>query len=476
MGLRRVLCPARLALAYIAFSSSSYAITSLDDEQMSQVDGAGIAMVLENIRAVMAPTSYIETIGSPETGTQASNGTWLLGWGNYQWMGLSMTGTGAGMAYNGSCSTSGSSGDLGCPIGTGAIANMAAFDNPYLLRVYSYSGYDMANNANVPNTVVELLGPNDMDTYRWAFWGQIASMDNGTGKNVQDYLQSQTIIEGKPATFKYSPLIAGTQTNGSAVNPMIGSTVRLFRTTTTNTSDANYSVLGMNYISTLSGNFRFSVGQQGGSGASVSAINNIPVFDDQEGLFFKNVYAYLPMGQLNYQSLVVNANGTSSTSNGNFVVELTEIPTPNAGGQCVYGESSACAAAYGLISGDTTGYATAFSSRAAFTGSGASYGNAVSGTGYYQTHGYVEWGFYAPGCTTTSACQTAPSETSTSDGMYFVSGNGGTDSFTTHADSSDPYANSSSYTHTNTQVNIGTSHIEGLLLQHMKITSLGAGH
>ncbi len=64
------------------------------------------------------------------------------------------------------------------------------------------------------------------------------------------------------------------------------------------------------------------------------------------GLYFRNVEAFIPLGQLYYQALVLNAVGTS----GNFSLELTQIPGDN---PTVYGRY------YGLQSGDALGYETA---------------------------------------------------------------------------------------------------------------------
>ncbi len=488
-----------------------WALSDLSDSQMSAVDGEGVAIVLENIRATMAPTSYVEAVGSPDTDPSviASNGAPLFSGANYQFLGLSVTGTGPGEGFGGSgCNTGGLSGDLACALGTAAISNLAAFDNPLILRVHSYDGYNLSNNY-VPNTVVELLGPTNMDPFRLALWTQITQLNNsGGGVASNGLFQGQLIMEGKLASFKYSPLIGGVSAN----NPMAGFDARLFQVSDSNAGDPNYQALGLNMTSAFSGDMRISVNQ---TSASPNALNQVPVFDQQEGLFIKNLYVYLPMGGLNYQALVFNTNGTASTSNGNFMIELTAIPAPS-GGDCTFGQASACAAAYGLVSGDSSGYGTAFDSRAPMSGSGSGFGNSVSSTTYYQSHGYIDMGLYNPGCTTSTQCGIAPTAGSTSDGIYFATGNNLQNTATAAANTEVGFNSSgscsdtwcvehSNYSYTtggtapNTQtvyngtnnnttttnpsgsgynpgiINLGTAHMDGILINHLSLTTLGAG-
>ncbi len=551
-----------LALGGLVFLMSGliqpgWAMSSLSDQQMSNVDGEGIAVVLENIRANMAPTSYIEAVGSPDSDptTVASNGATLLGWGNYQYLGLTLSGTGAGEYFGGSpCTPSGLAGDLSCPIGSGAIANLAAFDNPLLIRVRSYTAENMSNN-NVPNTVVEVLGPTNMDPLRLSFWTQITQMTNTGATDTavvnNGLLQGQFVFEGKLATYQYSPLVGGTTSS----NPMTGMSVRLFQVSDSNASDPNYQAMGLAMTTALSGDLRISLNQ---TSTSPNALNQIPVFDPQAGLFIKNAYMYLPMGGLNYQAIVFNS---SAAKDGNFTIELTSIPAPQGGADCTYGNASACAQAYGLENGDSTGYQTAMDARTVMTGSGSSFGNNVSQTtSYYQTHGYIDFGLYnppnpacasgstLPACSVASTSTTAPTAGSTTDGIYFASGNNYQDQAKSFSYTEIGFNTSGSYSGLNcasagnntcpsysnqncestwcvvyssmnyttggvptggtppanvltvTQgttsgsgntvtttnpsgsgynpgiINLGTAHMDGILINHLSLTTLGAGH
>lgn len=528
--LSSIFSPARIQIAAALLSVgvalclplSAQALSALGDDEMSNVQGEGIALVLENIRAQMGPQSYIQETGSAPTG-----GTTLQR-GDYRWYGWSMSGTGVGTSWSGAaCVITGLGGELGCPIGNaasatggvaGSIANMAAYDNPYVLRVYQYSAPDMNNNLSVPNTVFELIGPTcfkgpsgptavgsngggcataqqtPTDRYRWSFWGEVKVNNDSTR-----IMKSESIIEGVPAAYLYPTMVAGTAGTAGRPNMYQGTVTRIFRTLadTVATGNPDNATFGMTYASALSGDFRFSVNQLGTAaqtGTSTACGNGaaggegcIPTFDDNEGFYFKNVQAYLPLGQLNYQSIVFN---TTPANDGNFIIELTQLPNQANAYSNFYSlenstnENAACAT--GSSTANQCGYYTAFDAM-----SSSNWTNVPST--YYQTHGYIQWGdgTSVTGCgtgtaTTTSCvvnptaanCTTTPTSACTSNGIFFVSGgrNTGTaDTFTVSATSADASPAHPTYTTTGqTSVNLGTASIQGLLLQHLKITTLGA--
>lgn len=338
-------------------SVSAWALSELDDHELSETTGAGIAIALDDFRFAMAPTSYIELTGTP---------TALANWkrGDVRYYGLTFSnggGTGATW-YGNSCS-----GDLSCPMGTAGVADFAPVVNPYVLRVFNYSGVDF-QGATVSPTVFELLGPTASDDWRFAFWGEIRSDKLGPNDST---LQSQTIINGKPVTA-----------DGR------GSVLRLMQVA--NTGDPTF---GLVYESALSGDFRFSVAQ---TLASPDLPETVPAFDANEGLHFRNVDAYLPLGRLHHQAIVLDSAGTS----GNFVIELTRLPN--------------IANVYNDYYGDPT------------------------------AAGYVRWGDFAAA---------EPTANDTTNGIYFVP----------------PTAVGGP------TINIGRSRVEGLQVQHLKITTLDAG-
>lgn len=423
LGRGRLVC-ASLVLLVAQAQGALPSLTAIDDDSLSEVTGEGIAVALQDFRLATDPHSYIEAIGT----TPPSGAPFKLG--NGRWYGLSMTGTGAGTMWDGSACTG--SGDLSCPVGTAGVPWLAPFDNPFILRVFNYNKLNY-QGASQDWTVFESLVPTNHDPFRQAFWGEIEAL-NGDG-SVAGVLQSQSIM----------------------TNVNLGGTrVRLFQTA--NTADPT---LGLTADWRLKGNFRFSVAQAAGS---PNAIKTPPKFDNNEGLYYKNVDTFLPLGQLHYQA--VTLNDLASVDDGNFVIELTPISSSQS---AIYNDF------YSLNSGDSTGYATAFAARS----NGAS-------TRYYETHGHVRWGNFG----TTNAA------TASDDGIYFGSIPGGTitarvqnggeevkelDGSGTGYYASPQGSNAygpTNYTSTapNTAfVNIGDARIEGLMLQHLRITSCSAG-
>ncbi|WP_146026892.1 hypothetical protein [Alcanivorax sp. MD8A] len=437
------LCGALFSLSsgilFSVIAGASQAMTSLDDSDLSGISGAGLALALDDFRFAMAPTSYIEL-----TGTAGSAG-WQRGDARYY--GLSLTGGGAGTDWYGDgCS---GADPLSCPMGTGSIANFASVYNPYVIRVFDYEGYDYQGallSGNDRPTVLELIGPSSVPSpWRWAFWGEIevgrsatAPAADGSNHSQADFLQSQTIIYGKPVTTDGKPAI-----------------LRLLKTE--NNADSTFGIV---YQSALSGDFRFSVGQLGNS---PDALHLVPNFNDNEGLYFKNVDAYLPLGQLHYQAITLD---DVAGAPGNFIIELTRIPNiPN-----VYNEFYSLGGD-GLNDDPNIGYNR--NNRPAE---------------YFNTHGYARWGVQNSG-NDGGGLTTAQKRQNTSDGIIFKS-NSSSSTFSAYA--SRPGINLScstgdtgggcspganvTYTANNlTSVNIGDARINGILFNHMKITTCSAG-
>lgn len=291
---------------------------------LSDVQGAGLAFAMDDFSFRFAPTSYIEL-----TGTQAQGAGWERGDARYYGLSITNGEQIAGMDWHGSgCGSGGAFGNdyLACPMGTdngGGIGAFASIYDPYVLRAYQYEGYDysgayLSTPANMP-TVMELIGPSDTDRWRWSFWGELevdrlnnnpadGALNNSYNVGGADFLQSQTIIHGKPVTTDGRP-----------------ARLRLMRTTGMDSALypwADSNTFGITYESALSGDFRFSVRQKANS---EDRLHWVPDFEDNEGMYFKNVDAYLPLGQLHYQALTLDAV-RSGSERGNFIIELTQIP------------------------------------------------------------------------------------------------------------------------------------------------------
>lgn len=438
---------------------------TLDDEQLADVDGAGLAIALDNFRFRMAPTSYIEVIGQS---VDPSSSAGVYGWkrGDLRYFGLSMSGmTGTATDWFGDGVDAAGMGSGGIhPIG-GQIVNFASIYNPYLLRVAQYQGYTFTNTTSewlAPTggampTVLEFIGPSRTDTMRWAFWGELEVAKGGTcptgGFTGFCGLQSQTIIQGKPVTLDGKPAV-----------------IRFMQTSFSNASMAK--TFGITYQSALSGDFRFSV-----AALANNVLNRVPNFDNREGLFFRNVDAFIPLGVLHSQAITFDAVNKGLPGEGNFVIELTPVPN--------------IPQIYNSIYCGTTGSAGGLAANSCATAQigDASVGLVKVTNPNQATHGYVRWGS-ASGCTATGDCRvtnldtnsqynsaplTSPvswtsctaadinsrpgcsgygtlnNGTSTTNGIYFRTPSGAPDTVT----------------------NIGSARIDGVLIQSMKITTLG---
>lgn len=414
-------------VTFCAFTASqAHGLTSLTDEALSEVSGAGIAVALDDFRYANAPTSYIELTGSD------GGANWERGDARYY--GLSLTGGGAGTDWYGDgC---GGADPLSCPLGVGPIADFASIYNPFVLRVFQYEGYDYQGDyrdqatSGQPDsmpTVLELIGPSDVPTpWRWSFWGELevgrsssSPAALGSTHAQASFLQSQSIIYGKPITKDGRPAI-----------------LRLLKVE--NDGDPTF---GLMYQSALSGDFRFSVAHSTAGGPD--GLHEVPNFDDTEGLYFKDVDAFLPFGQLHYQAITLD---NVASGDGNFVIELTRLPNQAAVYTDFYSFSSGC-------TGD-------------YSGVNCGYKRTERPDRYNETHGYVRWGDPA----------TVNSATNTSEGIIFKASPGQTFQAYAQTNNSAPEGNNSvSYGPiTGNSFNIGDAQVEGLLVQHLKITSLGA--
>lgn len=439
--------------AMLAYSLPSMAMEEMAEEDLRDASGAGIALALDDFSFRMAPTSYIEMTGSIPVGAAATAG-WKRG--DLRYYGLSMTGGertngvdwySPAAAGAGTCAP-GTDG-LGCALGVAPINDFASVYNPYLIRVFQYAGYNYEGTAclgalvggacsqvtTASPTVYEFIGPSKGDPWRWSFWGQLdlgvgqawktqttaGGCLNGATTNITYCgLRSQSIILGNNFTT-YRPDYAG-----GYISENKPTKFQLLQTPTDNVLEQSLSLV---YESRLSGDFRFSVGQKN---FGTNALNVVPDFNDTEGLYFKNVNAFLPLGQLNYQTLVFrSAPKVGGVNTGDFILELTPIANAAVVYNSFYCGTITCATT--TFQGGKVG-----STGAILTS------DVVIQNPNPNTHGYVYWG------TPSGAAPTEGSTTDASNGIYFRDNAGGI-------------------------INIGRAKVEGMLIQSLKMTSLGAG-
>ncbi len=381
-----------LAATLTLGATQALALTELSDDSLSNVQGAGLAFPFEDFSLQMAPTSFVELTGDVPT---AGSTTFIRG--DLRYYGLFISrGTSGGpsgsvttanlLNLDGSgCSNSGFAG-LGCPASSQGILNFANFDNPYIWRAFNYTGLDTSGTSTSQRPVFEILGPSNMDAFRWSLMGELesgrtyGSNTNGfapitgavcaAGTGADCLSQYQNIILGKPVSLFKPVSIGGIE---SATNAYQAPALRFMQYAgTTSDTGSNPSTYGIQYEHRLSGDYRLSVNT---TSSSAPARGVMPVFTNEEGLYFKNVQAFLPLGQLHYQALVFDdtqpGSSGSITTNGNIAIEVTAIPNVAA----VYNDF------YSLASGDTQGYQ-----------------RFNRPDRYYQTHGYAEWGTNFPTC------------------------------------------------------------------------------
>lgn len=462
-----------LLLALLLSTSMANAMVEMEEEQMASVTGTGLAFVFDDFSFRMAPTSFAELTGDTPT-LDAYNYGWRNGDARYY--GLSMTNGGASgtdwyasAANSTGCSSGTLNSNLSCPIGTGdgdfGVDAFASVYDPFMLRVFEYEGYNYGGGwldqaagssgssygpgGTVMPSVLEFRGPVNSDDWRWAFWGELeidrpsnnaadGALNNAYNSGGADFLQSQTIILGKPVA---SDQIWDRETDSYVVRDE-GPRRAVQRWMHTTHTASNERTFGVTYDSALSGDFRFSVRQNDNS---PDQLHYVPDFQDTEGLYFRNVDAFFPLGTLHYQALTFSgvseyyADGTKRpepSQHGDFSIELTRIPNEPQ----VY-NNFYCGA----------------------TGSGATScalnGNGAIANPNPDTHGFVRWGDWDGVNVATGVG--LPDATNTTNGIYFVGGSNG---------SPVPGSNPIDV------VNIGISRIEGLLIHHMKLTSLGAGN
>lgn len=420
----------------VLMTSQSLALTKLSDDAMSGVSGAGLAFAFDDFRFQMDPTSYFGNIGSVPTGAPGTTNAYK---GDYLWIGTSITrgypggatldygklfnfsdyidGSGKFISTPTATNSSGISytdmwsknQTLSYPIAQGGAQGYAEINNPFVMRVRSYNavGLNTAHTdwvGGIDHTVLELVGPTHSTPFRWAFWGQVNAYDDDGSGNVTgplvpatglpagvtsapfSTLENQEIIIGSP-TSRFKPDgsrpagdgtgieigCSGGGSTGTGCNQakyeIMGPVFRMYQSMGEGNNDRT---LGMLYHHRLSGDYRFSVNEPGSKTAGSA---RIPTFDTEEGMYFTHVNAYLPMGQLHYQSLIVTGvqDGTGKYT-GDFITETSQVPNdPNA-------------------YNDFYGYPGNGASTTAPSAAQLGYNRIGLNDRYYETHGYVRWG------------------------------------------------------------------------------------
>lgn len=457
--LSRPLAAGGILLALLAGSPMvAHGLAALDDDELTGITGEGLTFAWTDFRMLSNPTSYLEQLGSDEsdglscTTASPAEPAGCRRRGDLRWYGMSVSATGTALglgvgagAWNTSwtttsgnmtqCTDAGYNG-LGCPRG-GPIALFAAHDNPYVLRVFDYGGNGTTAAATrtqigngivtyegnrtpgawVPGTasnettngssqtVLEWLAPTSQDYYRFAFWGEIESgRDLTTGASGKGLLKSQTIVQGNAAgsVLRFFKFTQNTRSPGLTSWDPIGGAPSCTDSGCASVDTAgtafNNQTLALVYESYLQGDFRFSVAQ-----TEATPVQGTPVvFHSREGLHFRNVRAFFPLGQSFYQALTLdvprNASTNAPVTNGNFKLEIPLLPNRTAVFTRFYSllTSSDGVAASAVPSTWDYGYATARSALLSITPGANTTGYPAVNPNYWKTHGYSRWGNWFP--------------------------------------------------------------------------------
>lgn len=438
-SIRRYL-PVLSAIWLASAAVPSAALVEISDEQMSEVSGAGIAIVLEDIRITASPTSFLEFTGSAPGSAEFERG-------DIRWYGISITGTdaSAGSTWSGACGAGLL--DLGCAQG-GYVTHFAPHDNPLLLRAFDYERVDGLGNPGVSRTVLEVLFPSDHEPYRFAFWGEL-NVNQGAGGKLQVQNIWNNVNQG-------------------------GGSLRIFNHVYG--AGFNDNTFGLIFTNYFEADIRMSLAQ---SFLSPDVLGMVPEFEEYEGLYANDFRVFFPMGQMHYQALIAD---DVPASGGNFVLEQTLVPNDEDAYNHFYGRT--------IAHDPTGGYDRTESVR-----------NALGS--YHETHGYLRIGdwvgtqnysYYDPtqgdngangnpakahGEPAAGACMpdrvtcTKNGRYDTTDGLFFSSYAGGSftnRTFSPHTDNSRTRTPSAATESMNT-INLGDAQISGMLVHHMKITT-----
>lgn len=317
-------------------ATQALALQALDDDDMSDVSGAGIALLPENFQIAFNDLAYIQAIptGLPTTGNVA----------DLYWYGLQLTGA------NNVTSRAGNTSPAINPWGTA--------DNPWLLKVESpsalkYSTSTAATTA-VPYPVLNYYAPRALAT------DQSATAKDGSTPTTPAQIAAakldgvyQSVNNGGLKYAFWGDVVVRTAAAGCAANPtscteisrmrsqsiwndftLNGSRFSIFQ----NTYDNSFGLSWINRINSKNTSvMRFSVNQSSGTTSELSQGLPVPAtaapgFTNSEGLYITDMDINMIVGVQHYQPVILdNASNTNDPATTwdetkNFSIELVRIP------------------------------------------------------------------------------------------------------------------------------------------------------
>lgn len=316
----RVLLPILLAVS----SSFACALDTISDEDLGSVTGEGIAFLPENFQVAFNDLAYIQAI--PTSLPISSNNV-----ADLYWYGVQFTGANSAGAYTGNVTSR-------AGYTTATTNPWGSADNPWLLKVESpvalkYSTSTSATTA-VAYPVFNYYAPRALAADQFvggtAGDGQYQSINNG----------------GLKYSFWGDVIVRDRTTTGCASNPttcaevsrmqsqsiwndftMNGSRFSIFQ----NTYDSSFGLSWINRLnSSTTSVMRFSVAET--TQAVGTPATAAPVFSNSEGLFITDMDINMIVGVQHYQPVTlnnaadVNDAATPWDETRNLAIEVVRIP------------------------------------------------------------------------------------------------------------------------------------------------------
>lgn len=297
----------------------------IEESGLGQVTGEGIAILPENFRIVFDSNAYIRTKprGAPVAGSAA----------DMFWYGFAFTGA---------------DGNLNNRVGASAITSWGTFSNPWVFLATSPSNV-LYNGTTNNHPVLQYRAPayrNAADftsasvmNLKYAFFGDIFICGAGRpgygGTNVCGIGDTGATIAGVTNRLQSISVWDGFSFHGSKYSIFqttvdygkymgAAGTEFLAVTGAGATSDGTFGAVWLNRInSNTTGKLRFGVGGSTGTASVTSAVPeaNSLSFNANEGVWLTNVDINMPVGHLHYQPIIFD-----NDASGNLIIEVVRIP------------------------------------------------------------------------------------------------------------------------------------------------------
>lgn len=298
-------------------------LQQLQDQDMTEVTGAGLAVLPENLRILFGPNDYIRAVprGAPVYGKAA----------DMYWYGFAFSGGDGDVTQRYTATKIKQWGTEGNPWTFRAISpsflNYVGASVAQPVLQYSAPDFLLASDFNDP-TVSGGTSAGAMNL-KYAFFGDLAvcggtptygSFSACGGQSVNARLLSQNVWD----RFSFH----GSQYNIFQTVVDYGKYLSTPGSEFLAVSGANQGTFGAVWTNRInsspSGVYRFTVAQSGTAGLQQTTFpetNSSLAFNTTEGVWIKDMDFNMPVGHLHYQPIIFD-----NDSSGNMVIEVVRIP------------------------------------------------------------------------------------------------------------------------------------------------------